>query len=392
MFGGYDGNNCYNDIEVFDTDAKIWARLNVSGNIPCARNAHSITVVGKNLFLYGGHSGNKHLKDLYIFNSEINEWSEPNFFGSAPEGLRGHTATYIGNKIIIFGGYDGKGRSNQLYLLNLENMNWEHVLDNDKFPGSRQRHSAIPINIGKIIIFGGFDGTKWLNDLHILDVAILMENISQKESSMKFQDDMKMLINNKDFSDICFKLENGDLFYAHKSIFAGRSEFFLEKFKEIEANNNNNNNKSNRIKNKYEKDIEVEKEKEKEIDIIELFEINFETFNKIAEYIYTGKIDNFNFQSFNILDVLIWSNFFKLKELKEFCENSLIFGINIDNVIEILISAFKYNFLDLKTYAVNFIMNNFHEVNSNKSFFLLEAYPQLMMEIMILSMNKIERD
>ena len=106
--------------------------------------------------------------------------------------------------------------------------------------------------------------------------------------------------------------------------------------------------------------------------------------------IATGKIDNL--ESLDILNVLIWSNFFKLKELKEFCENSLIFGINIDNVIEILITAFKYNFSDLKTYAVNFIMNNFHEVNSNKSFFLLEAYPQLMMEIMILSMNKIEKD
>ena len=112
--------------------------------------------------------------------------------------------------------------------------------------------------------------------------------------------------------------------------------------------------------------------------------------HKIAEYIYTGKIESV--ESLNFLNILIWANFFKLKELKEFCENSLIFGINLDNVIEILITGYKYNFLDLKSFAVNFIMNNFQDVNSNKSFYMLEAYPQLMMEIMILSMNKMEKD
>ncbi len=98
MFGGYDGQKCYNDIEVFDTDSKSWSKPNVSGKIPLARNAHSITVVGKNLFLFGGHSGNKHLKDLHIFNSENNTWIDPDFTGKAPEGLRGHTATYLGKQ------------------------------------------------------------------------------------------------------------------------------------------------------------------------------------------------------------------------------------------------------------------------------------------------------
>lgn len=401
MFGGYDGQKCYNDIEIFDTDNKTWSKPIVSGKVPLARNAHSITVVGKNLFLFGGHSGNKHLKDLHIFNTETKNWSEPIFSGTPPEGLRGHTATFLGNKLIIFGGYDGKGRSNQLYLLNLEDMSWSHVLDTEKFPGSRQRHSAITIDNRKILIFGGFDGTKWLNDLHILDVGILMENIIQKTSTEEFQNDMKNLLNQKEFSDICFQLKDESLFYGHKAIFAGRSEFFLEKFRELNILHNNNNNADinniNENTQTFNKDdlnnsdcVIITLKNNNYDKILELPEISFETFSDIAEYIYTGKIDKIN--NLNIIDVLIWSNFFRLKELKEYCENFLIYRINSDNVIEILITSYKFGFIDLKSYAINYILSNFQEVNSNASFFELEAYPQLMMEIMVLTMNKIEKD
>ncbi len=314
-----------------------------------------------------------------------------------------------GNKIIIFGGYDGKGRSNQLYLLNLEDMNWSHVLDNEKFPGSRQRHSALAVDNRKILIFGGFDGTKWLNDIHVLDVANLMENIIQKESMEEFQDNMKKLINNKDFSDISFKLDNDKIFYGHKFIFAGRSSFFKEKFTEMTENilNINNMNLEHEtysdnyfnfkyIKNENEINVVAGASKvlnnENHINnnILELSEISFETFYKIAEYIYTGKLEKMN--DFNICDVLIWSKFFRLKELKDFCENYLIYGMNSNNVIDILITSYKYSFGDLKNYAVNYIMNNFQEISGNSTFYELEAFPQLMMEIMILSMNKIERD
>ena len=94
-----------------------------------ARNAHTMTVLGKKLYLFGGHSGNKHLKDLHVFDTETLSWTEPSICGSPPKGLRGHTANLIGTKIYLFGGYDGRGRSfkkiipsNDLYVLNTETM------------------------------------------------------------------------------------------------------------------------------------------------------------------------------------------------------------------------------------------------------------------------------
>jgi N-acetylneuraminic acid mutarotase len=144
MFGGYDGDKCFNDVDILDLDTMTWISPTVSGNIPMARNAHTMTVLGTKLYLFGGHSGNKHLKDLHIFDTETLTWTEPQIFGSSPKGLRGHTANLIGNKIYLFGGYDGRGRSfkkiipsNDLYVLNTDTMRWSHPVESEKAPAGR---------------------------------------------------------------------------------------------------------------------------------------------------------------------------------------------------------------------------------------------------------------
>lgn len=150
MFGGYDGVKCFNDLDVcvrsggtaappltrirpvpvdssrrLDLDTMTWLQPRVSGAVPQARNAQTVTVVGTKLFLFGGHSGNKHLRDLHVLDSETLTWSQPEIKGHVPPGLRGHTANLIGDKIFLFGGYDGRGRSNDLYLLNTKDFRWE---------------------------------------------------------------------------------------------------------------------------------------------------------------------------------------------------------------------------------------------------------------------------
>ena len=117
MFGGYDGSKCFNDVDVLDLDTMTWIQPRVSGVMPQARNAHTMTVVGMRLFLFGGHSGNKHLRDLHVLDTETMSWAQPDVQGVPPPGLRGHTANLIGHKIFVFGGYDGRGRSKMLFKL-----------------------------------------------------------------------------------------------------------------------------------------------------------------------------------------------------------------------------------------------------------------------------------
>ena len=82
---------------------QTWIVPRISGAIPQARNAQTVTPVQDKLFLFGGHSGIKHLKDLHIFDTNLLQWSEPKLRGSVPPGLRGHTANLIGNTIYLFG-------------------------------------------------------------------------------------------------------------------------------------------------------------------------------------------------------------------------------------------------------------------------------------------------
>jgi hypothetical protein len=84
---------------------QTWIQPRVTGTIPQARNAQTVTPVGDKLLLFGGHSGNKHLRDLHIFDTNLLQWSQPEVRGSIPPGLRGHTANLIGNTIYLFGAW-----------------------------------------------------------------------------------------------------------------------------------------------------------------------------------------------------------------------------------------------------------------------------------------------
>lgn len=176
VFAGYDGTRCFQDLDVLDLETMTWIQPRVSGSLPQARNAQTMTVVGSRLFLFGGHSGNKHLRDLHILDTETMSWSQPDVKGTMPPGLRGHTANLIGNKIFLFGGYDGRGRSNDLYLLDTNSFTWEHPAATDSTPAGRQRHTACLVNNKKLFVLGGFDGFKWLSDVHVLGTSSLVAN------------------------------------------------------------------------------------------------------------------------------------------------------------------------------------------------------------------------
>ena len=106
MFGGYDGQRCFNDIDVLDLDTGRQPKT--EGSTPQARNAHTMTQLPGKLYLFGGHSGNKHLRDLHVLGAEASpmRWSTPEVSGVPPPGLRGHSATLIGNTVFMFGGIE----------------------------------------------------------------------------------------------------------------------------------------------------------------------------------------------------------------------------------------------------------------------------------------------
>jgi N-acetylneuraminic acid mutarotase len=185
LFGGYDGTSCFNELCVYKTDSKTWSIISPKTNAPLARNGHTMTTKGATLILFGGHTGKLHLNDLWIFNIEDESWTEIPTYGNPPKGLRAHSSNLVGNRLFVFGGYDGTRRSNLMNILDLEKMKWDRPSfeDLNEAPTGRQRHSATLINTTKILLFGGFDGSKWLNDSYQIDVSEI--TFLSKQSQVK---------------------------------------------------------------------------------------------------------------------------------------------------------------------------------------------------------------
>ena len=183
MFGGFNGMQSFNEIEVFDIEKTKWTQLKeIKGNSPIARDAHAMVSNKDVLYLFGGHDGIRHLNDLHQFDTLTSTWTEIKYKDKLPNGLRGHSANCIGSSLYIFGGYDGEMRSNELICFNLESKKWYLPVESTTnkslgFMNGRQRHSTNTYGANHIIIFGGFDGKTMLNDVYIIDISLLEENV-----------------------------------------------------------------------------------------------------------------------------------------------------------------------------------------------------------------------
>lgn len=479
MIGGYDGLICYSDVDIFDLENKEWINKNkftVKGKQPEARNAHTVTTINSKLYMYGGHSGNRHLKDMYILETTTLVWNQVNFTGESPlEGLRGHSSTYLGCHIYIFGGYDGKGRSNDLYIYDIQNNSFALNKYNEKCPTVRQRHTAVAYDNHKLVVFGGFDGGKWLNDIYILNASNLIENIMIEKFNSDFNDQINTLKKDDFLSDVEFVLNNNYTIKAIKCILAVRSNFFKNVFLKLnEINNNllinseysnsnyynyiviklNNNINSNVCNNNLENKNELDSSNLSEIEIentnnnvcseeinnkiidnsnncivyevnniliyyykynnfelktnlhktndIEgskndnndnnnsnilkvIFKVNREIFECLIEYIYSANISDIDVNL--AIQLLPISKILDLDLLFKYCEIIMRNNFSKENIVNVLIASYSNNLKSLKEYLLNYIKKNYAEFSNNYMFNLLESYPNILMDIMIISLE-----
>eukprot|EP00501_MAST-03F_sp_TOSAG23-6_P001180 GSMAST32.ASY1.ANO1.1224.1 assembled CDS len=366
MFGGYDGAKCFNTLEVLDLDTLAWMRPRCAGVWPESRNAHSMTAVGHNLYLFGGHSGNRHLRDMHVLNIDNMSWSQPEIKGSVPPGLRGHSANLVGKQIFIFGGYDGRLRSNEMYVLETEcnspdeaatpggsSVRWKQVSSDTITPVGRQRHTACVYGTQKVYIFGGFDGHKWLNDLHVLDAGKFEKTLLIDRSISKLLINLRLLLNNECmFSDIRFLVEDRAI-YAHKAILAVQCDHFNAMF-------------GSGMKESTAEEI-----------VIPGWE--YAPFLCLLEFLYTGTVAEFSLTI--AVALLPLADHYTLDRLRLLCESVLVHNVDQDNVCTLFVSAHRSGALELKKRCLSFILNNFEGVSSTASFNQLSEEPSLLVEV-----------
>ena len=142
---------------------------------------------------YGGGSGR--LDDFYSFCFESGEWEEVKVLSDEKPGCRENNGVVIGDssRVYLFGGYNGTSWLNDLWMFDIDTQRWtciQESTDPQRVPdetslalGDAQHAPAgvggqVPsrrfgyvsvVHNNKFILFGGFDGTRWLNDMHEFD-------------------------------------------------------------------------------------------------------------------------------------------------------------------------------------------------------------------------------
>ena len=74
--------------------------------------------------------------------------------------------------------------------------------DLDGTPVGREYHSSCLVGDKRLFIFGGSDGTRWLNDLCILDVGKLTEDELMDASVRAQSYNLKKLVGDAEFADV----------------------------------------------------------------------------------------------------------------------------------------------------------------------------------------------
>jgi len=173
LFGGGDGSNHYlNDLHILDTETMSWSQAYVAGTTPAARSRHTATLVENKLYIFGGGDDSRVYNDMYVLDTETMAWSRPQVSGVIPSLRWGHTATLITTKspkILIFGGHDSKRMLNDVHLFDIETLTWSQPIINGTACSARAGHTATLVN-NKLIIFGGGDGNRVLNDIYIINI------------------------------------------------------------------------------------------------------------------------------------------------------------------------------------------------------------------------------
>jgi len=161
------------DVNVLNTDSMKWSNPQIKGSCP-PREFHSATTVREKIYIFGGHTGNNFVNDLFTFDFDTQSWNQAVTSGMPPAARRGHTLCQSedGRNLWLFGGYDGTKYLNDLYILETERMEWISPGGEKRPPPAREGHVASMI--GKyLLVSGGTDGVRRLTDTWVLNTEAM---------------------------------------------------------------------------------------------------------------------------------------------------------------------------------------------------------------------------
>lgn len=183
VFGGLVDKRFLADITVFDIENRLWFRPDCSGSGsegqvgPSPRAFHIAIAIDCHMFIFGGRSSGKRLGDFWVLDTDIWQWSELTSFGDLPSPRDFAAASAIGNrKIVMYGGWDGKKWLSDVFILDTISLEWTELSVSGAPPPPRCGHTATMVE-KRLLVYGGRGGGgPIMGDLWALKGLIEEEN------------------------------------------------------------------------------------------------------------------------------------------------------------------------------------------------------------------------
>ena len=183
LFGGMsldenEKNTLLNDLWRFSISSKIWEQLNTLGILNVYRNI--MYWDGTNITVSIEEKDYKKESDLIEYTLQIKK--DDTNKGKFPCARAGHTLTYItlnsDTYIILYGGYtwsevniyNFQSQLNDMWVYNINENSWKQAFPNSEHnPSVRFGHCIVNIDVNKLLLYGGCNSEKVLNDLWLFN-------------------------------------------------------------------------------------------------------------------------------------------------------------------------------------------------------------------------------
>jgi N-acetylneuraminic acid mutarotase len=180
-----------------------WQAVKPRGTAPLERPLHACAIHNSKMYVFGGRPGVRAFSnEMFVYDINAASWAKlhPKVLGDKGlPGLFGHSLTKVGEKLYIFAGRTGLFETtNDLYEYDIGTEEVRLVPSGTNIPAARQGHTATAVDNRYIVVYGGMDGTGWLNDLHIYDTK---ENAWHQgpSSDIRSEGHQSVLVGNKIF-------------------------------------------------------------------------------------------------------------------------------------------------------------------------------------------------
>ncbi|CAB9505827.1 RCC1 and BTB domain-containing protein 2 [Seminavis robusta] len=154
-FGGYGGGTGrLDDFWSFDFESRIWEEVQVeSVEKPGCRENNGVVISDSSdsIYLFGGYDGGNWLNDLWKFDIESKRWTC--IQGSSDAGPADEASSLAVEE-------SGHGQAAPIQARQVRG----------KVPSRRFGYVSV-VHAGRLILWGGFDGTQWLNCMHEFSFA-----------------------------------------------------------------------------------------------------------------------------------------------------------------------------------------------------------------------------